>query len=46
LTAVGAFGPRAACTTPTPFGSGDWVADFDGTILSADWVKISGGGRS
>jgi hypothetical protein len=26
---------RNECQTPTPFGSGDWVADFDGRIAGA-----------
>ncbi len=26
---------REDCRTPTPFGSGDWVADFDGALATA-----------
>ena len=26
---------RAECQTPTPFGQGDWVVDFDGDLVQA-----------
>ncbi len=31
----GASAAGEDCQTPTPFGSGDWVADFDGKLASA-----------
>src|SRR6516164_8268331 len=35
--AAGAWGvrPRETCRTPTPFGNGDWVADFDNDLAVA-----------
>ena len=26
---------RDECCTPNPFGTGDWVADFDGSVIRA-----------
>jgi hypothetical protein len=32
---------RDECRTPNPFGTGDWVADFDGVLAgAADWNKV------
>ena len=33
--------PREDCQTPTPFGSGDWVADFDGELAAASGQGIA-----
>ncbi|HZU74592.1 MAG TPA: DinB family protein [Acidimicrobiales bacterium] len=29
---------REDCQTPNPFGVGDWVADYDVTVVSTDWA--------
>lgn len=29
---------RSDCETATPFGAGDWVADYDSAVVSTDWA--------
>lgn len=31
--------PRADCRTRNPFGSGEWVADFDGRLAALQWQE-------
>jgi hypothetical protein len=31
---------REDCQTPTPFGAGDWVADYDVAVMTTDWAVL------